>query len=108
MAKETKQVQRVMWSGRKMLGVEQIQTVMVHDAETYDDHILELYHQCKLLGQPAIATICNSLAELAFQEEPTIVAAATVLGISRRTAFDIRKRGISPQNMKLVKWHRQD
>jgi len=103
---ETKQAQRVLLQGKKLLGIEQVQSVVIHDAETYDDHVEELYHQCKLLGKPAIATVCNSLAELAFREERTVVAAAKVLGIGERTAWDLRKRGIAPQNMKLVKWRR--
>ena len=103
---ETKQAQRVLMKGKKLLGIEQVQTVVVHDAETYDEHIEELYHQCRLLGDPVIATVCNSLAELAFKEEATVAAAAKVLGIGERTAWDLRKRGIAPKNMKLVKWRR--
>ncbi len=89
---EAKQAQRVLLKGKKLLGVEQVQSVVIHDAETFDDHVEELYHQSKLLGQPVIPTLCTKLFDLAIEVEPTRTEAARVLGISRKMLRN-RERG---------------
>lgn len=89
---ETKQAQRVLLKGRKLLGVEQVQSVVIHDAETFEEHVEELYHQCKLLGEPAIPKVCRGLLDVAVREESSLTAAAKHLGIGRSTLFRHRNR----------------
>ena len=89
---KAKQAQRVLIKGKQMIGLEQTQSVVGHDLDTWQDSAVELYHQCKLLGKPVIPAVCKELYDIALREEPTKREAARVLGIRESTLYNTQRR----------------
>lgn len=89
---EGSQKQRVLIKGKKIIGIEQVQSVVVHDCDTYQEHIEEAYHQCKLQNKPVLSTVCKELYMIALKEETSKREAARVLGVAYGTFWNMGNR----------------
>lgn len=104
---DARQKQRVLVVGKKIIGLEQMQSVIVHDAGTWQEHLQEMYHILSLQKLPVLDSVWLHLVEYALSTEKTEREAARVLGIAQGTLWYHKGRIRAGDYDYLKKWHQK-